>query len=440
MTNRLKLLLCGCLLLVSIPTMAKKNPEHPAYPEQPSVFQVDVNEFTLSPQTDEQKYKVVQLTKEVYPYLAEDYGNLRVYSPDKLTEIPYVLRQCEKSLYTSSKEYHYSLTNLFVKDKDQYWDFALKDNGESLLAEESYADTYITTLSFDYYKSPFVKQVELYGSYDGVAWEFVQEDNLYYLDNSRVNNTIVLNEPQKYTYYRLKVLNHADEVTLYMLTGKNVSADTMNLYYTETCIPEYTQELDETMTSTFTVQNPYNLNTAQLEIKFKGNYNRNYTVQLYDKNNRMIRQFSNEVYNLSFSSVQAYKGVVLENVFEDYAYAKIIVANYDDAPLELESIKHTYYLDQVIFETAEQGYKLVLLPIGTPSPTYDMATYQALIENEPMDAVHIVSEPTFVAGTAIVEETPKEPNYSFIYLVVLLGITGCLVKFVILPTLAQKDK
>lgn len=437
MKNRIKLLMWGCLLLVSIPTMAQRKPEPP---EVPNVFQVDTHEFKLSPQTDEQNYKVVQLTKEVYPYLAEDYGNLRIYSNDKSLEIPYVLRQCEKSLYTSSKSYDYIVTDVYVQDKDQYWDFALKDSGEELLNGESYVDTYVTALSFDYYNSPFVKQVELYGSYDSVEWEFVQEDNLYYLDNSRVDNTITLNTPQKYPYYRLKVLNHADEVTLYMLTGKNVSADTMNLYYTETCVPEYTQELDESMTSTFTIQNPYNLNTAQLEVKFKGNYNRNYTIQLYDKTDRMIRQFSNEVYNLSFSSVQAYKGVVLENVFEDYAYAKLIVTNYDDAPLEVESIKHTYYLDQVIFEPIEQDYKLVLLPVGTPNPTYDMASYQALIESEPMDAVHITSEPIFVAGTPIVQEETKEPNYGFIYLVVLMGITGCLVKFVILPTLAEKDK
>lgn len=405
MKTRVLKKILGILCLASFPLLAQ-TVSSPA-----ATFIEDTYDVSLTPQTQEHQYKEVLLTKELYPYIAEDYGNLRIYSLDNTTEIPYILHKCEDTLYEKQNTYDMQLINMYALDEDKYYDYKIIDS------KDSTENVLISSLKFKLPTNKAAKEVEVLGSYNGTIWELVQKDSLYFIDNHKQKKEIIFSNPQKYPYYRIAVLKYANELDLTAVTAHyNESAIIANTF-TEKLSPDYTQ-VQESSETILTIYNPYNLNTSSLEVKFKGNYNRNYVIELYTDNDKLIQTLNGEIYNLDFETAQAYNGTVLTNVFKDYAYAKLIIENNDSQALELDSIQHTYYLDQLIFEPTTEDYKLVLFPKDTKAPTYDMANYQELVGSEEKDKVLADTTVTFQAGTPLEEELEnKSFEYDELYLI-----------------------
>ena len=122
----------------------------------------------------ENRYKSVRLTPQIYNVSNSDLSDLLIKN-SKGENVPYFINAGSKKVYTNRETYMMVLINSYVKDDSFLFDYKL--------AVVQNRDTVSTSIEFTTRNTNFVKEIDVYGSYDNMHWDYVQKDKIYSIDD-----------------------------------------------------------------------------------------------------------------------------------------------------------------------------------------------------------------------------------------------------------------
>jgi hypothetical protein len=146
----------------------------------------------------ESRYKSVRLIPQVYNAAHSGLIDLLVKDQNGET-VPYFINSSILSTNSSRETYSMVLIDSYIKDDYFFFDYRL--------AAERSSDTIATSIEFTTAHTGFAKSVDLYGSHDGINWDFVQRDTLFAVEG-KSKLAVNFTRPQKFTHYRLALANN----------------------------------------------------------------------------------------------------------------------------------------------------------------------------------------------------------------------------------------
>ncbi len=315
------------------------------------------------------RYKTFRLTPEVYNQANSDLSDLRIKGKEN---IPFFIHSSLPVEKNQEASYPMQAAEAFIKDESLYYDFRI----ESIENRDSIA----SSISFVTDDKAFAKAVDLYGSYDGINWEWICRDNLYHVEGKE---KLEIRFPSllKYTHMRLKLPLSlaAERIRLEAVLRLNVSVREES-YFLESFSPPY--ELShKDGTTEIKIAGLKNLKLNSIEIE---------TDSIFQR--RVQSDFgSKELYNLPFGD-SVYTDTVLpfkhSQPKEEYFVLSII--DNDDKPIEIKGIQVSYFADELVFQSDDDQ---VVLEFGEDenkkAPLYDIASYKEEVLKEAIDRLEI---------------------------------------------------
>jgi len=330
------------------------------------------------------KYKAVRLTPEIYNKVGENMGDLELY--DKNNEpMPYFINSYVESGIETKKSYDMKLVNSFVKDEYFYYDYALKNTQNE--------DVTATSIELQTKNEAFAKKTEIYGGYDNVNWEKVQDDVLYSVDGNK-KLEITFNGVKKYTYYRFKILNNLENISFSTVALKFNKTLQKKEYFIESTSPKFSTEGQGNKT-VVKIEGLRNLKLSSITLKTDSIFKRNITFD---------GGASKVLYNLNFANT-SYRDLTIplgQNRISA-ATVEIVIDNKDDKPIKVSGIEAKYLDDELIFEGSKSSeYTLRFGNSGIQnSKSYDISNYRELILNEGYDVLSVKAIKTEASNAAI---------------------------------------
>jgi hypothetical protein len=318
--------------------------------------------------TGENIYKAVRLPPLVYNASGRRLSDLLIKGSDG-ENVPYFINSSLQKTNASRETYPMTLINSYIKDNNFFFDYRL--------AAERNSDTIATSLVFSTRNTGFAKQMEVFGSYDNIYWEFVQSDILYVVD-SKSKLAVNFNCPQKYTHYRLRLANNMEMISFQLVNlvfSQEINDET---YFIEGFTPQFTVENEEKQTKII-IEGLKNLRLCDLQIE---------TGSMFIRTVRADGAGSKELYNLSVNGT-AYTDTTLplnRHISQDETYA-VIINNGDDKPIGITAITVRYFADDLVFRgSAGSTYTLEFgEDLTRAAPVYDIERYKVEILKGPID-------------------------------------------------------
>lgn len=146
-------------------------------------------------------YYELYLDEAVYRSAAEDLRDLRIQDSTG-APVPYYMESGAETVEEHSAVYTSELIHKAVKGTDTLLDYQIKP-----LAED--VDIQGNRLVFELPAESFLKHVEVWGGYDGQAWEQLGTGDLYATSGLSADS-ITLERSYKFGYYRLVVKNNPE--------------------------------------------------------------------------------------------------------------------------------------------------------------------------------------------------------------------------------------
>lgn len=340
--------------------------------------------------TGSHKYKAVRLTPEIYNNIRPDMADLGIYDSQN-TAVPYLINSFNESDTETKKSYNMKLVNSFVKDDYFYYDYALVS-----AVQEDVTSTSIEVLSNN---TNFAKKVELYGGYDNVNWEKVQDDVIYNVDGNK-KLEIAFSNVKKYTFYRFKIPNNLEKVSFSSVMLKYNKTLQKREYFVESITPGYTVE-ERGSSTVLKIQGLKNLKLSSITLKTDSIFKRNVTFD---------SSVSKMLYNLIFTNT-SYRDLTisLDGRKTKTDIGEIVIDNKDDKPIGITGIEVKYLADELIFDgSSSNEYRLKFGDSKANTPkSYDIVNYRQLILNEGYDTLNmgeITSRPV---------EVPVKPEHDY---------------------------
>lgn len=326
-------------------------------------------------------YKAFFLDDLVYRYAARDLSDLRIVDENG-TFVPYLIQSGLATKEVAENIYHSMLQKTFPKRNSLYFDFAI-------VLPKRNIDPIGTVLRFQLPKAEFLKEVDVYGSYDGKAWEYIVHDQLYMVRNL-IKNEIQLGQPEKYGFYRIVVLNNPERLKingLDLIDRKAVA--NWSDFERETKLKYQLKHGQDY--SMLTIKNPDRLKIKRILVNADGNFRRTYQITRGSGDEVVIK--TGEIYDFRFKDYAVTKtDIDLSDRPDSNSTLGLKITNYDDPPLKINEITIRYYIDKVIFEdTGSRSYRLYFGNSKADKPRYDMEYFQAYLEKETQDLVKVVN-------------------------------------------------
>lgn len=319
-------------------------------------------------------YAELYLDPEVYAGAADDLRDLRIVD-NSGNFIPFYKESSEEFSEEQLTTYSATLVHSAKKDADTLFDYKVTPLASNV-------DIQGNRLEFGLPGANFLLHTQLLGSYDGVAWEPLAEEDLYNV-NGRVQSNIELGASYKYGYYRLIAKNNAENLhlpTLTLLRSTRV-AHTDNFRQQQDAVYELQQKDRQTE---IIIQNPDGLNISglQLEIGGSGSFTRRF--ELYDGEGRLLTATgSGELYRLDFKDTEIASTTIIPDGASSASPLRIVIYNQDDAPLPVEGLKLEYLLDRLVFAAeGDQPLRLLYGNAEALAPQYDIVNFQDYIAGE----------------------------------------------------------
>lgn len=322
------------------------------------------------------RYKSFYLNRSIYRHTHGELDDLRIANGHGET-LPYIIQNAQKDIIQSEAVLSTRLMKVFQKKKDTYFDFAVVQKGPTI-------DPIGNVLCLTFSQDNFLKNVALYGSYDGERWEYIQNDQLFQIDDLK-KNEIILPQDLTYSYFRLVFLNNSENITLFnaewINRRNNLSQRafqrSLNLPLSQKTFSEYTL---------LTIKNRDKLNIRSIQLQTDGNFRRPYRVW-HGVGNDTPPCASGEIYRLRFKEISVDKTAIdLPEPSNRHSLYRIKIINGDNRPVSIQSIKIVYSVDKIIFETVgPPPYRLYFNHPKAQRPSYDMESFTAHILKEPQD-------------------------------------------------------
>lgn len=357
---------------------------------------------TAAVQTDgENKYKAVRLSPEIYNNANSDLSDILI-KDSKGEVVPYFINDGFQKVYEGREIYPMKLIHTFTKDNSFYFDYKL--------AAERESDTIATAIEVSTKNTNFAKLVDVYGSYDNLHWEFVQNDKLYVIDD-KSKLDIEFHKPEKYTHYRFELANNLEKIsfdTINLVYSVNASEKS---YFIESLTPAFSVE-EKDKTTFLTIEGLKNLRLCDITIETDSMFKRTANAPLTS---------GKEIYNLSLNET-LYTDTTLplnSQISKEDSYV-ITIANHDDKPINIKSIAVRYYAGELVFEGSANGsYTLEFgADAAKTAPVYDITRYKDEILKTAIDKASISTIEYHKE-----QEKPAERDYKVIFNIVVIGIT-----------------
>jgi hypothetical protein len=336
-------------------------------------------------------YHALFLDEEVYGGASENLRDLRIVNQSGKF-VPFYM----ESGYGESKEqsttYSSSLVRTAIKDGNTLLDFKITPLGENV-------DIQGNILSIELPEVDFLKHIDVYGSYDGNQWEFIDQSDLYRADQL-VKSSIELGSEHKFEFYRLSVLNNVEKLKFPSLQLIHNTEDLQWLEYKKIGKPMYEVKQGDGVTEII-VNNESRLRINEMQLLTEGsNFTR--SVELYDDQGVSIRTIGEQdIYRLDFKDVQIMNNTIIAAIPISIPQFTIKISNRDDSPLDMVGVHTEYIVDKLVFEDTDEGpYRLLYGNPNAIQPQYDIVNFKAHIEQEEV--------PLGKLGTQVTAHVAKE--------------------------------
>ena len=360
------------------------------------------------------QYKAVRLTPQIYNASNRDLSDLLI-KDSQGENIPYFINSGSQKAYSNRETYQMALINSYIKDDSFYFDYKL--------AAAQSSDIISTSIEFATVNTNFAKEVDVYGSYDNIHWDYVQNDKIYSIDNKE-KLTIEFARPQKFTHYRLKLANNLEQISfdaVHLIYNVETSEET---YFVENLEPFFTIESGDKRT-TIIIDGLKNLRLCDITI---------HTGSMFKRNAYTQQGVSTELYNLSLNGTSYANTTIPLNwiISQDEKYS-ITIADGDDKPIDISGVSVRYFADDIVFEgKAGDDYKLEFgSDANKAAPVYDIERYKNDILKGTIDKATI----GIIQYAA--EEIMPGRDYKLVFNIVIIVIT-LLLGTVILLKLKKK--
>ncbi|WP_156897661.1 DUF3999 family protein [Paenibacillus massiliensis] len=353
--------------------------------------------------TNSSTYYSVLLDEEVYAEASAGLEDIRIVDSTGQF-IPFYMENTD--MYVSagqldegqqekvSKQYHTSLLRTTKADGHTSFDY-------KVMVERELTDPVINHLIWTLPSAMFLKQVEVYGSYDGAEWTFLDKAQLYRTDKNQ-KNSIEWEEAQRFQYYRLRVLDNAEELAFpELLLEQKVRIDDNRQPISRQAVPAFDISEEGTLTM-ITVHNPQHLLISRLELEVEGSFKRTY--RLLDETGRLVAtREGSELYQLSTNDSRSKPLTITPELPLKDSRLQIEISNGDDSPLSMLAIRNEYILDRLVFEARGTApYALLYGNQDAEAPDYDLAAFKPYIDQaHPSD---------ILLGTQQANTTYREPT------------------------------
>ena len=302
-----------------------------------------------------QNYTSVRLTPEIINKSDDNLSDLLLISNEQA--IPYFINSHSIAKNSSVSTYNMEMADSYVKDSFQFLDYKISDEYSS--------DIIATSINFKAY-GQFVKDIDFYGSYDGITWVFIKSDSIYQV-NEGSNLSIKLFPMEKYTWYRFRIHGNQEQISFDNVWLEHsldiISRDS----FVETLTPEITIE-EDSKTTVVTLSGLKNIVLSEIEIKTDSMFKRN----IY------VNGASHTLYNLAFENKHYRELTIPIAGYQcDSDTLELRISNGDDAPIKIDSISISYLAYDIVFQNTPEPVTLYFgnNEISTP-PQYDIIRYK----------------------------------------------------------------
>jgi hypothetical protein len=311
------------------------------------------------------------LDGEVYAHAQTDLSDLRIVN--KAGEmVPYYIVKGYSVEAQQQTEYASRRVSKSVVELDTLLDYQVERGSELVDIEGNLLELALPA-------QLFLKKVEVYGSHDGKQWSPLASDYVYRTEDME-KSYIDLGSIQKFSYYRLKVLDNAEGIEFAsMKLLHNIFGSTWKEYQKSVEL-EYTS-VAEGKETIVTLRNDQHLRIKRLTVEAEGNYRRTYRLTNSEGRSLTV-EGKPELFRLNVggSSISGNDIRVAGQPLHE-AQITLRIQNGDNAPLKLLSVTAEYVIDKLVFESkAGEAYEL---RYGNPlavAPQYDIASFRTQIE------------------------------------------------------------
>ena len=317
-------------------------------------------------------YKAVRLTPEIYNNANSNLSDILILDSNGQA-VPYFVYSGQQSEYETRETTPMKLINAYTKNDKFYFDYQLE--------QQQQRDTVSTSIECISKNTNFAKEVNIYGSYDNIYWEFIQNDKLYAIDD-KSKSEIIFHHRQKYTYYRIELANNLEKISFDAVNLVYNVKESEKSYFIESLTPHYTIENKDKMTY-INVEGLKNLRLCDITID---------TNTMFQRTALSSLSAAKEIYSITLRD-EAYANTTLpidgkisyDDIFQ------ITILNNDDKPIEILGITVRYYVDEIVFKPiADEKYMLYFDADDTKiAPVYDIERYKEEILKGPIDIVSI---------------------------------------------------
>lgn len=367
------------------------------------------------------KYKAVFLSEEVYEHANPNLEDLRIIDSEG-SAIPYYIQNGQTDTENNRIAHGSILTSKIQKNNDTLFDFKINPIREN-------QDIIGNTLVFSLPEQNFLKHLVIFGSYDGNHWEEVGRDYIYRTDRIQ-KSEVSLEENYKYGYYRIKMIDNAEKISL----------SNLELIYSETLLEwqDYQKSIklpyeikNEGKETIIQLENPQQLKIKEISLDVSGNFQRSYLL-FGSEQRRIEAEGPQELYNLSFKDVEISSTSIslAQHPISDQQIT-INIANLDNPPLDIQNVNVVYDIDKIVFEN--NGIAPYRLYYGNPQaqvPQYDLKQFQDYIEKEKQDILKLDSAVALNEDTANTNHL-KGFNLKVFFNVIVVAISILLAIFLL---------
>ncbi|OWR31827.1 hypothetical protein CDO73_04925 [Saccharibacillus sp. O23] len=322
------------------------------------------------------QYQSLFLDPDVYGRAEDDLGDVRIVNASGQF-VPYYLDSAEQGERGANREYKLKRIARADAERTSTFDFAVVPAAEN-------EDVRGSVLTFDLPGGLFLKKVKLEGSYDGQRWEAAAEGTLYSAGEGRFQNSIVLDAPAKYGYYRLKVPSNTDDLDFAGGTLTDVAMSVSGEAFVRNKELPFNVEPSARM-SEVTLYNADKLKIDRIKVNATASDGSSGFSRLF-----YVEPVKGQAANvLSPSQLNRLElgGETIDDTEIRLAQPirgtkpKIVIDNGGNLPLDIRSIEVGYRVDRLVFEDTGTGpYRLVYGSEGARMPEYDIAAFRSQIE------------------------------------------------------------
>ena len=316
-------------------------------------------------------YKSLRLTPPVYNAAHKNLSDILI-KDENGENVPYFINSSVQNKNSSRQTYPLTLINSYVKDEYFFFDYKLSFSQDG--------DIIANFLEFLTNNTGFAKRVDVFGSYDDINWDFVQNDMLYVVEG-KSKLDVFFHRPQKYTHYRFRIANNMERISferVNLVFNKEIIDET---YFIESFVPQFTVENEDGKTKII-IEGLKNLRLCDLSIE---------TNSMFIRTVRAPQGIAKELYNLSINSTQ-YKDIVLplnRRISQDEKYV-VTIDDGDDKPIDVKGIVVRYFADDIVFQkSAGNVHTLEFSDTSRAAPVYDIQRYKTEILKEPIDKLEL---------------------------------------------------